>query len=57
VRMKARLIELGKLQGAADSTFDEATAQALTDFQMDRGLLVTGLPDQQTLFQLLMKRP
>lgn len=56
-RMKARLIELGKLEGAADQTFDEATAQALTAFQTERGFSVTGLPDQQTLFELLMKRP
>jgi hypothetical protein len=57
VLLKARLIELGKLEATADSTFDSTTAEALKAFQSERGLVESGLPDQQTLFELLMKRP
>ena len=41
--------------GPVDGTFDDATSQALATFQRDRGIPVTSLPDQQTLFALLLQ--
>lgn len=50
-RIDARLSVLGYETGAT-SGFTPQTAQALMQFQADRGLPPTGLPDQKTLFEL-----
>ena len=41
--------------GPIDGTYDDATSQALAAFQRDQGIPVSSLPDQQTLFALLLK--
>ena len=54
-RAEEALAERGFDPGPADGTFDDATADALAAFQRDEGIPVTRLPDQQTLFALLLK--
>ncbi len=53
--MKMRLSEAGFDPGPVDDPFDERTTKALAAFQKSRGLPETGLPDQRSLFDLLMK--
>jgi hypothetical protein len=55
--IERRLAEEGFDPGASDGGFDDATARAVEAFQADRGLEVTGLPDQQTLFALFVRPP
>ena len=47
--IQTRLIELEYLEGEATGNFDEATEQALIDFQRDNNLLATGIADQITM--------
>jgi hypothetical protein len=51
-RVEAALNDAGYDAGPPDGEYDVATEEALTAYQQDRGLPVTGLPDQQTLGQL-----
>ena len=57
LRMKRRLVEEGFLGGDVDASFGEDTADALERFQEDRGLRVTGVPNQETFFALFMRPP
>ncbi len=52
---QTRLAALGHYEGAADGAFDEAVSAALAAFQRAEGLEAHGLPDQPTLFALLLK--
>ena len=46
--VQARLKNLGYYQGEVSGTLDEATREAIQDFQRARGLDVTGEPDDAT---------
>lgn len=49
-----RLAAEGFWTGADDARFDTPVAEAFERFQQDRGLPVTGLPDQRTLTALFL---
>jgi hypothetical protein len=51
-RIQRRLGEIGHYAGDPTGTWDSATREALQEFQKDRSLPETGLPDQKTLFAL-----
>ena len=52
---RQRLKAEGFDPGPEDGDFTDQTASALRGFQTARGLTATGMPDQQTLFQLFLK--
>jgi len=52
-RIQQRLTQRGLFAGAASGQFDDATREALRQFQRQRKLPVTGMPDQVTLANLL----
>lgn len=54
-RIKAKLGELGLYTGEIDGEFNDATKEAIKTFQAERKLTETGVPDQNTVFQLLHK--
>ncbi len=54
-RTQAKLSELGLYSGDIDGDFNDATKTALMTFQTERKLKETGMPDQNTIFQLLLK--
>lgn len=56
VALQGRLAALGLFGGAQDGLFGADTAAALAAFQRREGLEPTGLPDQPTLFALLLKQ-
>ncbi len=51
-RAQARLRNLGYYKGAVDGAFGPATQRAVTMFQSENGLVVTGRLDSQTLQRL-----
>lgn len=51
-RMQQRLRDAGYYAGPTEGDFDEATARAVSAFQQDRDIDVSGFPDQKTLFLL-----
>ena len=53
-RVQALLKEGGHYEGEADGLFGPNTQRALESYQKQNGLTVTGLPDQVTLFKLLL---
>ncbi|QHJ11538.1 hypothetical protein FX988_01772 [Paraglaciecola mesophila] len=55
-RAKQRLIKMGYLQDVGNSDFDQATLEAFKHFQRDLGLAQTGVPDQNTLMNLFLKK-
>ena len=54
--IQMRLKELEYLDRAPTGTFDEATAEALKQFQRDQGLLQTGMADSVTMKTLEEKK-
>jgi hypothetical protein len=57
-RVQTQLVKLGHYQGSVDGEFGPKTRRGLEQFQTAKGLKKTGLPDQQTLFSLLViERP
>lgn len=53
-QVREKLVALGKLSKMpSEPGFDAATSQALVDFQKERGLAETGLPDHVVLSHLL----
>lgn len=50
-----RLNAIGYDAGPADMEFSDDASRALLKFQADRGLTSTGLPDQETLFELFVR--
>lgn len=54
-RVQQALIDRKLLTGAADGTYGPKTKAALETFQKQAGIPVSGVPDQQTLFELLLK--
>ncbi len=52
MRVQQSLTELGYYGRQIDGHFDEATKSALRAYQQDKAVPVTGLPDQETLYQL-----
>ena len=52
---QAALAETGFFDGEPDGVFGVATAEALRAFQTREGLEASGLPDQPTLFALLLR--
>ncbi len=55
-RAQQALIERGFLKGGADGRYGPKTRAALEAFQRSEGLRRTGLPDQETLFKLLLEK-
>jgi hypothetical protein len=55
VRLQRRLADEGFDPITRNGTLDQATLDALTAFQADRGMPETGLPDQNTLFALFVQ--
>jgi hypothetical protein len=51
--IKARLVNLGFLKGSADEKLTDAAKHAISAFQKEQGLPVTGSPDDATKAQLL----
>lgn len=51
-RTQQTLTERGVYKGALDGVYGEGTRKAIEDFQRERNIPVTGLPDQATLFEL-----
>ncbi len=49
------LAKLGLYKGEINGEYNKAMLEAIKKFQKSKGLEVTGLPDQQTLFRLLPK--
>ncbi len=56
-RTQEQLKGLGFYKGSPDGKFGPGTKKALEAFQKDRGLAVTGLPDQATLLALMSTPP
>ena len=56
LRAQKRLAELGYYKGAADGQFNGATRSAFERFQAKTGIPKSGLPDQATLFRLLLTK-
>jgi len=56
-RAQEKLRELGYYKGPADGQFGAATRRALEKFQAEKKIAKTGLPDQATLFHLLLAKP
>ncbi len=54
-RAQQALIDRGLLDGTADGVFGPKTKAAFEALQKQVGLPVTGLPDQETLFELLLR--
>lgn len=54
-RAQQALIDRGLLQGTADGVYGPKTKTAFEELQKQAGLTVTGLPDQETLFELLLR--
>lgn len=54
-RAQQALIQRGFLEGRADGRFGPKTKAALEAFQEKEGLKKTGVPDQETLFKLLLE--
>ena len=52
IGLKKRLANMGYLDNDPDSEMNEATRQALSRFQRDAGIPVTGEPDEATLRQI-----
>lgn len=52
MRVQQSLAELGYYGRQIDGQFDDATRSALRAYQQDKAVPVTGLPDQETLYQL-----
>ncbi|MSP67881.1 MAG: peptidoglycan-binding protein [Alphaproteobacteria bacterium] len=52
-RMQEALAAAGHYKGTADGQFGPKTQAAIEAFQMARGIAVTGLPDQPTVWALL----
>ncbi|MEM9437021.1 MAG: peptidoglycan-binding domain-containing protein [Pseudomonadota bacterium] len=55
LRVKQRLSENGFDPGGLDHQFTDQTRTAIEAFQASKGIAVTGLPDQQTLFLLFVR--
>ena len=53
ISLQTRLIELGYLQGEANGTFDEATAEAVRAFQRQLGMAETGEADLELQEKIL----
>ncbi len=56
-RAVTRLEALGHSPGPVSPRNDARVVRALTDFQRERGLPETGIPDQATLFNLFVELP
>ncbi len=56
-RAQEQLGKLGHYKGPADGQFNAATRRALEKFQTEKKIAKTGLPDQATLFYLLLTKP
>ena len=54
-RTQAKLSELGLYTGDINGEFNDATQEAIKTFQAEHKLKETGMPDQNTVFQLLRK--
>lgn len=52
IQMQNKLASMGHLRVHKSGEYDEATAAALSAFQKDRSMPVSGFPEQTTLFQL-----
>ncbi len=55
-RAQQALIDRGFLEGRADGKFGPKTRAALEAFQEKEGLKKTGVPDQETLYKLLLEK-
>lgn len=55
-RAKQRLIKMDYLNALGSDDFDQETLDAFKHFQSDRGLAQTGVPDQNTLMNLFLKK-
>ena len=55
-RAKQRLRKMDYLKDMGSSDFDQATLDAFKHFQRDNGLAQTGVPDQNTLMNLFLKK-
>lgn len=51
-RAQQSLTELGYYSGGVDGVFGDSTKDAIQQFQQKKGIPTSGLPDQQTLYQL-----
>ncbi len=51
-QIEQRLTSLGYNPGKVDGVYDEQSRKALEGFQGARDIVITGIPDQQTLFAL-----
>ncbi len=55
-RVQKALLDAGLLEGKADGRYGPKTKAALEAFQEREGLPGTGLPDQETLYRLLLEK-
>lgn len=56
LRAKERLKKLGYLTGEVLADYDEGDIQAFEKYQKDIGISITGVPDQNTLLSLFLKK-
>jgi hypothetical protein len=56
LRAKERLKMLGYLNGEVIADYDEGDIQAFEKYQKDIGISITGVPDQNTLLSLFVKK-
>lgn len=56
-RVQVKLTDLGHYKGSPDGLFGPETLRGIEKFQKTKELKITGLPDQPTLFNLLLVVP
>ena len=56
LRAKERLKILGYIDGDVVADYDEGDIQAFEKYQKDIGITITGVPDQNTLLSLFLKK-
>lgn len=56
LRAKARLKKLGYITGDIMADFDKEDISAFEKYQKDIGVSITGMPDQNTLLSLFLKK-
>ena len=55
--MQRKLAQMGYLKNSADGIYNESTKEAISKFQREEKLSITGIPDAPTIIHLLVEIP